>query len=123
MTLKSEYLRAAAYCSFQRTPGSRGLPSRSTERSSTLLSTSRWSTSHTATMRSLPSSWAFSAPIPPAPTMAIARVSLGAWYPGPPSTWRGTTVAPIARAALPDTNSLRVILAIGLASVRVEVTV
>src|SRR5215813_11673261 len=31
--------------------------------------------------------------MPPTPTPAMRRVSLGAWYPGPPKTCRGTTSA------------------------------
>ena len=30
--------------------------------------------------------------MPPNPTMATFSVSLGAWNPGPPRTWRGTII-------------------------------
>jgi hypothetical protein len=45
-------------------------------------------------------------PIPPIPTPAIFRVSLGALYPTPPSTWRGTIVNAEAVKAVPFTKVL-----------------
>jgi hypothetical protein len=41
----------------------------------------------------------FVAPIPPMPTAAMRAVSLGGWWPFPPSTRRGTTSGAAAIAA------------------------
>src|SRR6476659_9227314 len=48
----------------------------------------------------------FEPPMPPMPTVATLRVSLGAWKPRP-STWRGTIVRPAPVAATVVTNFRR----------------
>ena len=67
------------------------------------LAASLSSQSHSAAMLSLFSTFSrFDVPMPcENPTIATFTVSLGAWNPAPPSTWRGTIVIPAAVAAVP----------------------
>ena len=67
------------------------------------LAASLASQSHSATMLSLLATFIrFDVPMPcEKPTTATLTVSLGAWNPAPPSTWRGTIVIPAAVAAVP----------------------
>src|SRR3954464_2337503 len=77
--------------------------------SATLLSEYPKSTSAKATRFSvLASSSAFSDPIPPNPITAKFMVSLGAWNPTPPRTWRGTIITPRPIFPVSATNFRRV---------------
>src|SRR5687768_5615192 len=51
---------------------------------------------------------ALSFPIPPNPTTAKLIVSLGAWNPTPPRTWRGTIITPRPIFPVSATNRRRV---------------
>ena len=50
----------------------------------------------------------FDIPIPPAPTIAMFNVALGAWNPRPPSTYRGRIMAPRATLVVSAMKSRRV---------------
>src|ERR1019366_1456579 len=56
-------------------------------------------------MFSLSSCFRYSPPIPPTPTPARLSLSLGAVWPGPPSTWRGSSIMPVSAAAARGANS------------------
>src|ERR1017187_2736695 len=58
-------------------------------------------------MFSLSRFFRYSAPIPPTPTPARFNLSLGAVWPGPPSTWRGSSIMPVSAAAARGVNSGR----------------
>ncbi len=44
-------------------------------------------------------SWTSEKPLPPTATQPMFRVSLGAFWPGPPRTFRGTIMKPAAAVA------------------------
>ena len=92
---KSRYFAALSNCARSFAPSGRGEPSRffCFSLSLTFRSENPRSTSQTATRFSAcASTSAFPEPIPPNPTIAMFSVSLGAWNPGPPRTWRGTII-------------------------------
>jgi hypothetical protein len=91
---KSAYLPALANISLSFVASGRTWPSRlGRSLLSTFVFENAMSGSHTATRFSVfASSCALPDPIPPKPATAKFTVSLGARYPGPPSTCRGTIV-------------------------------